>query len=209
MTLQSLGERLLMRIGHSRRVDGLWIGVNGDKSDDDALARVEQALCLIKRYDPIRYNRIHRYLDAIWVCHLPGLYGQFRKVYKRCDIDMRSVRRSTSERIAAVIIHESTHAHPSMIKIGYAEHLRHRAEALCMRQELAFARKLPNGQELREGVELRLASEPSTWSNDALRRLRLDGEFAMARAAGIPDWVTKSIIAARDAGWRLRRALGG
>jgi hypothetical protein len=184
-------ERAFMRLSHSRRIDGTWVGVYGDRSDRHLLCRVEEALMLIKQHDAVRYRRVHRDIDGIWVHPLPTSRGQFISALNRCDLDRRFVAISSPTSIAATIVHEAAHAHPCLRKIGYPEALRYRIEQICMRQELAFARRLPDGTEIRVKVEKGLGLEPSFWSEETRRRLRRDGELAMAREAGMPDWLTK------------------
>lgn len=215
MSLRSLPEQLLMRIADTRQIDGLWVGAIGDKDEADVIAKVEEALALIKLYDPVRYRRVQRHLKRIFICLLFGPQGSFVPDGKRCDLDIRYVRKAAPEFIASTIVHEATHAHPCMIKIGYREDIRHRVEAVCMRQQLAFAGKLPDGQAVRADVEARLEyyGDPSVWSKDAMWQRRLDAEQATLKAAGIPDWISKPLVAFRNARlrlWRvLRRFIGG
>lgn len=148
----SFGTRLLLRSSRGRRVDGLWIG----SLDDDAepvLHRVEEALNLIKAYDPLRYKRLIRDLERIWVTMIPGGFGNFDESIWACVLDRRHVlsEKISLERIAAWIVHEATHARLRRCGIGYdGKELRARVEAVCFRRERAFAAKLPNGNELSE-----------------------------------------------------------
>jgi hypothetical protein len=76
------------------------------------LRRVEDALRLIKTFDPLRYKRIGRDLERVWVLVLPGDLGNFDASIKTCKLDTRFILADTSspEVIASTIVHEATHA---------------------------------------------------------------------------------------------------
>jgi hypothetical protein len=202
-------DKLFLRLSRSRHVNGIWVGVIGDKKDVHLLQHVEDAILLIERYDSQRYRRVCSALERIWVCPLAGSYGEYNAVFRRCDLDLRYVRSSSVAAIASTIVHEATHGHYCLRKIGYPEALRHRIERICMQQQLAFARTLPDQGALCKQLERNLDRNPESWNNEAFKRLRLKGELETARDLGIPDWVTKSAqtVGAAHAWlrWRLRR----
>jgi hypothetical protein len=204
MSLRVRLESLFMRLSPSRLVDGLWLGVNGDQDDEHILSRVEEALNLIKVYDTVRYRRLLRDLERIWVYVLTGPRGSFNFTFRRCDLDYRFVAEASAEAIASIIVHEATHAHRCLIKFGYPEERRFRIEQICMRQQLAFADRLPNGGAIRKEIEWNLTRPSSDWSSDALRNLHLAGELVAARQVGIPDWLVRILLSARDLIWRLQ-----
>jgi hypothetical protein len=142
-----LVDRIALRLATSRRVDGLWIGFGGSTRSELVLQRVEEALHLIKKYDLVRYNRLIRDLDRVWVTMLSGPAGCFDRSIAACKLDQRFVLADTSspEVIASVIVHEAAHARLQRCGIGYEEDLRGRVEAVCIRRQLAFAAKLPMG----------------------------------------------------------------
>jgi hypothetical protein len=198
LKLYVLFEKLGMLISRNRRVDGLWVGVLGDKKDDYLLQRVEDALKLIQQYDPTRYRRILRDVDRIWISHLIGARGQFNDTLKTCELDYKFVSSSPPELVASIIVHEATHAHPYLRKLGYPEELRYRIEKICIKQQLAFAQKHPNGNEAVKRAEQLLALDQSFWSNEEFRERRPNQELAAATDAGIPHWLVRLI-------WKLRR----
>src|SRR5262249_52879499 len=127
-------ERMMIRLSDSRLVDGLWIGVGKAKAPELALRRVEEALCLIKVFDRVRYNRLIRDLERVWVTPLPGYSGCFSYLLGACKLDPRFVLAETTlpEMIASTIVHEATHARLQRCGIGYEEELRGRVEAVCL-----------------------------------------------------------------------------
>lgn len=201
-----LVQRVGMRLSRTRHLDGVWIGIMGigDQSDDHLLDRVEEAMRLIKTHDPSRYRRIIRDLDRIWITVLTGSQGEFIAEFRRCDIEERFVASESPENIASVIVHEATHAHPCLVKIGYPEALRLRIEKICLRQELAFLDRLPGGGEARRDLVTNLLA-----NIDHYRSFWTDKEHADRQPARMleamkyiktPDWLAKAVIAA----WRRR-----
>ena len=180
---------IIIRLSRSLNVDGVWIGIFSDKSNDEIFARVGEALELIKTYDPYRYKRIIKELDRILVGLTSGYAAVFVPKSRMCVIDPRHILSSSPESIASSIVHEATHGTLIRRNIGYSGELRYRVEKVCMRQERAFAQKIPHGEELRRSIERELAVAPEFWANEAVSERRRAGEIAMARYAGMPNWL--------------------
>jgi hypothetical protein len=190
-----LGDRFLLWASHGRRIDGLWVGSDSDKNSP-AARHVEEALGLIKRYDRIRYDRLIRDLERVWVRILPGAMGSFNYALNACQLDERYVLADATrpERIAATIVHEATHARLIHCGIGYEEKLRARVEAVCERRVLAFAAKLPDGQHVRADADRILAYPPDTWSH-ASREAQIDRDAPAAlRHLGAPEWLIRFVM---------------
>jgi hypothetical protein len=192
-------DRLELRLSNGRCIDGLWIG-GLESEPSPVLDRVEEALRLIKGYDRSRYDRLRRDLERIWVRIVPGALGCFNYSLHACELDRRFVlaEASSPELIAAAIVHEATHARLMRRGVGYAEDLRVRVEAICCRRELAFAGKLPNGEQLRAQAERRLTDIPNDYWTNAAFRDRFDKDHAEAlRDLGAPDWLVRTTLALR------------
>ena len=202
------GDRAMLRRSTSRRIDGLWIGSSiADRADAEAsLSRVERGLALIGSHDPVRYRRMLRDLEHIWVHLVAGSVAQFDDALLACTLDERFVldEATSPELIAAAIVHEATHARLWRCGLGYEEAIRHRVEAICVRREIAFARKLPDGDIVRDQAErtLTLCSDPGYWSNAAFaERYPIEVEETF-RYLGVPEILIRALLAA----WRWRVA---
>jgi hypothetical protein len=194
-----LVTRLQLRLSHGWRFDGLWIGAcNGEM--ELLLQRVAEALALIKQHDRARYDRLPRDLDRVWIRLLPGYIACFNDTLNACELDRRFVGDAATsvEMIAATIVHEATHARLWHRGIGYEEDVRHRVEAACVRRELSFARRLPNGVDARKRAELLLSYPADTWTDEAFSECVLEGSVENFRHIGGPDWMLGPIL-------RLRR----
>jgi hypothetical protein len=206
----NLADRLALRFSTGRYVDGLWIGTWED-DPEPILRRIEEALSIIKRYDRVRYDRLLRDLQRIWVLVLPTGLANFTYNIYACEIDTRYflAETTTPELIAAVIVHEATHARLWRRGIGYEEARRPRIEEICLRREIAFAAKLPNGEDVRDRAErtLTLCASGEYWTNAAFYERNIEGSFEALRYLGTPNWMLRLLRASLSARDRLRRSL--
>ena len=185
---------LVIRLARSIKVDGLWVGVLSENRSNELLERVNEALQLIKNCDPYRYRRVITEIDRILVYLLPNNTATFVPESRTCLIDPRSIRSYSLEFIASAIVHEATHGTLTRRHIGYSEALRRRVENLCLRQELAFARKIPHGAELRQSIERSLELAPDFWADEVVSKRHREGQIAMARYAGLPNWLVMALL---------------
>lgn len=203
-----LVDRLALRLSKSRVVDGLWLGVALSFEPEPILNRVEEALRLIQTYDQHRYNRLIRDLERVWVCDIPGAMGNFDKSIRACKLDREFVAadRSSPELIATTIVHEATHARLDRCGISYEEELRPRIEAACIRRELAFATRLPMGEQLRAQAarSLELCTDQTFWTNAAMAGRNDEAAVERLQQLGAPEWVGRSVLFLRNQRLRVR-----
>ena len=188
---------MVLWLSVSKRVDGLWVGSWDDGAKGEAvLGRIEAALCLIKTHDRLRYERLIRDLERVWVLVLAGSAGSFNKRLMACQLDTRYVldEASSLEMIASTIVHEATHARLMRCCIGYEQGLRARVEAVCLRRELAFAARLPNGARVRELAERSLElCAADYWTDSAFDARHLEGAMEALRHLGAPNWLLRPL----------------
>jgi hypothetical protein len=100
--------------------------------------------------------------------------------------------------IAALIVHETTHAWLEHLGFKYEPGGRQRIEAICFRMEAAFARHVPEGADLAKYSEDRAAkilAEPSeVWSDSAFAN-RAATEL---RELGTPKWIVDWLLRFRN-----------
>jgi hypothetical protein len=184
-----LTDRLFLRLSTGEQLDGLWVGALDSKPEH--LHRVREALCLIKTHDQLRYSRLIRDLKRIWVTAVNSPIACFNARLNACVLNEWFViaETTTPELLAATIVHEATHARRWGCGIRYEEELRSRVEAACIRRELAFSAKLPDGQQVRKRAELALSSSCNqlTLSSVALRKLGDDQAVENLRRMGVSD----------------------
>ena len=204
----NLQDRYELFFSRGRRIDGLWIGGIGEKSSP-ASRRVEEALGLIKTYDRIRYDRLLRDLDRIFIRVLADSIASFNHSLNACQLDPRFIQASRPELIASVIVHEATHARLMRCGIGYDEALRARVERVCVRRERAFGAKLPNGIEERAQIETDLANFPADyWTNEAFADRYVKEAPKHCAISGCRTGSSGRHSAYRDLNLALRRLAG-
>ena len=73
------------------------------------LRRVEDALQLIKRHDPLNYLRVTRNLEAKWGALIPSAVAHYERTLNACVLDERYLLKEemTIDRIASTIVHEA------------------------------------------------------------------------------------------------------
>jgi hypothetical protein len=201
----SLWTRHFLWLSVSRRIDGLWVGCYDKENAEATLRRVEDALNLIKTYDPERYRRLLLDVERIWVAVTVGGIAHFLPTIWACVLDPRLVlsETKTSEDIASVIVHEATHARLWRRGFRYSEDARSRVEAVCFRRERAFATKLPNGEQIRDGADRSLTAYAGQehWTDEARRQRHEEGVIKAFDYLGVPKWLMLPLLATRR--WRL------
>lgn len=195
----SLMDRLLLRMCKSRSIDGLWIGTLKDAKAEYILRRVEQALNLIKCYDPLQYARVIHNLDRVWVHLLPAGQACFRASLQACILDERYVlsAATTPEMLAKTIVHEATHARLDQLGFEYDEKQRARIEAVCFRRERAFTAKLPQAEALQEEVARKIdwfARNGDYFSNESFHQRDKQGKIEALRYLGAPEWTIRAVF---------------
>jgi hypothetical protein len=198
-----MGRIMLWLTTARRSADGLWLGAYSDGNAEAVLVRVEAALSLIKTQERPRYDRLCRDLDRIWVRDLDSSAAHFDPALRACVLDERFVLDGDTDAtiLAATIVHEATHARLWHYGFGYEEACRHRVETICLRRELAFARRLPDGQPARERAEAALALPPSYFTDAAFRERALEGVIQTLQELK-PRWLARLFLAMIEAGRR-------
>jgi hypothetical protein len=139
-------------------------------------SKINQALDLISEFDPRRYLQIKRDMKKIWVSAAPGYCANWMNELQMCILDRDYFYQDTvsAPEMALTFVHESTHARLSKFKIEYTEDIRNRVERVCIKSEIAFAKRLPNGQKFVELAESRLQIPESYWTNAQFEQRDLD-----------------------------------
>lgn len=187
-----------MRLSCNIRVDGLWVGVFADENDTEVLRKLEKALQLIKAYDMYRYRRILKEIDRIWSHPLPVKTACFVESLRRCLVDNEYVLNTSPEIIASTLVHEATHGRLIRYNIGYSEEIRSRVERVCIRQERAFALKIPQNGDLLQKIERKLAIAPDYWTDHAALERHREGMIVMAEDVGLPNWLGRALLNFRE-----------
>jgi hypothetical protein len=116
-----------------------------DISTRDVLARLDDSLALIERYQPWRLRHLERDLKQILVARFP-CRGAYFPDERTCMTELTFLARRdiSPATVASSIVHEGVHARVD--RMGVRREMRDRAkeERLCRRAELEFGRALPD-----------------------------------------------------------------
>jgi len=128
-------------------IRGIPVAVENTRPDiatSDALARLDEALALIQRYQPWRLRHLQRDVDAIHVVRFP-CRGAWIPEEGACVTELTFLARRdiTAAPVASSIIHEGMHARVDRMGVNRFNRDRAREERLCRRAELEFGESLP------------------------------------------------------------------
>jgi len=165
----------------SHVMHGIPVSVENTRPDiatADVLARLDEALALIERYQPWRLRHLQRDLDEIRVVRFP-CRGAWIPNEGACVTELTFLARRdiSAAPVASSIIHEGMHARVDRMGVSRTSRDRAREERLCRRAELEFGRALPadlGAPVVQRALEsLDLADQdvaPAIDWNEALRR---------------------------------------
>lgn len=173
-----MGTRLLPR----QVVEGVEITtLTGDERAAVQMSRLAEALRLVRRYDPTRFNRLTKQLRRIAIVSRGGeLYDHGLSTYM-ADLGVAATR--SIPELALAIVHEATHARLRCRGVQTTASNVARVERICVEQEMAFARLLPDSATLVEWAEGKLLR---SWWGDEELRLRRD---QLSATFGFPKWL--------------------
>ena len=165
----------------SHVIRGIPVSVENTRPDiatADVLARLDEALALIERYQPWRLRHLRRDLNEIRVVRFP-CRGAWIGDEGACVTELTFLARRdiSAAPVASSIIHEGMHARVDCMGVSRQGRDRAREERLCRRAELEFGRALPadlGAPVVQRALEsLQLADQdvaPAIDWNEALRR---------------------------------------
>lgn len=132
-------------------VRGFRVVVENTRADiqtPDVLARLDEALALIERYQPWRFRHLRRDLSEFRVIRYP-CRGAFFPESRACMTELTFLARRdiTAAPVASSILHEGVHARVYAMGRMFGRAWEHREpareERLCRKAELAFGLALP------------------------------------------------------------------
>lgn len=163
-----IGVRLFPRTGaHGFDVVD-WAGVG--PALPELVERLSDALQLIQEREPRRYRRLSKDIRRFLITRITG--AEYFHTIRACMLSPQYLRKASTEQIAATIVHEGTHARLSSRGIKYKPALRERIERTCVREEITFAARLPNGADLIVAANEKLDQPWWTEEQELERRLR-------------------------------------
>lgn len=163
-------------------LDGLEIVDVAEEDSARMLECLREALRVLERNDPRRYRRLKRDVRRIVVMKVGQ--PEYAAEVGACLLRSRYVREGGAAEVATTLVHEATHARLSSFGIGYGRTLRARVEAICVKEQIAFAERLGNVDIL---THLRGKLQTPWWEPAQLH----DRRVAALRELGVPEWALR------------------
>jgi hypothetical protein len=193
--LFSTGYRFIFFTGTRRKLHGIPVSVFEDQAvAESVFPRISDALYLIRTYDSRRFRRLKVDVPRILVQGQETTRNAWCHARLRwCVVTFRYATAADTSLgdLASSIVHEATHARIAHAGIEYRMPTRARIELACAKEQLAFARRLPDSDELVAQLTRRVASwacEPGPdWSDERFRR---DAAQAL-RDNQAPAWLVR------------------
>ncbi len=172
------------------------INARSEIQTENLLPRLDAALELIARYQPLAYRRLKRDVARFVVQRYP-CRGAFFPQTRTCLVELTFLGsgRFTDAQIAASILHEATHGrlhHLGLAMTGPG------AERLCRKAELRLGRALPDGAAVVARAEDSVAASDEDVAPDInwdLARRRM--AVADLEATHLPAWMKRAIARLR------------
>ena len=144
----AIAARLLKGTRERHTVRGFTVVVENTRPDietADVLARLDDALALIERYQPWRLAHLRRDLAMIWIVRYP-CRGAYYPIERACVTELTFLARRdiSAATVAASIIHEGMHARVFQMRVSPENRDLPREERLCRRAEVEFGQALPS-----------------------------------------------------------------
>lgn len=174
--------RTAMRLWPSARVDGFQIvTLAGPAPELASVAEpIKNALRVIREHAPRRFARLQFDVRRFVVVSVTG--PEYIHSIRACMLSSSYIKTATAEDLAMTIVHEATHARLSAIGIRYTAGMRDRMERRCIREEAAFAKALPDGENL---ATLVLAKREHPWWSE---EQEFERRVRQLRELGRPEW---------------------
>jgi hypothetical protein len=137
----------LPRGAEEHRVRGFTVLVENSRPDiatADVLARLDDAIALIEKYQPWRVRHMRRDLRLFWIVRYP-CRGAYFPGERACMTELTFLARRdiTAATVASSIVHEGMHARAHRMGVHPETRDLAHEERICRRAELEFGQSLP------------------------------------------------------------------
>jgi hypothetical protein len=143
----AIAAQLRQSIRETHSVRGFKVVVENTRADigtNDVLARLDEALALIEKYQPWRLAHLRRDFREFWIVRYP-CRGAYYPVERACVTELTFLARRdiSAATVASSIVHEGMHARVAQMGVSPENRDIAREERLCRRAELEFGESLP------------------------------------------------------------------
>jgi hypothetical protein len=178
--------RAAVALSERAKIEGFEVAdVRVGATDTALMERVADVIRFVIHTDPRRARRMSQDVQRVVLMDLGGSAGSYLAAIDACALDPQQVQLQPIEATALVLVHEATHARIEKAGIRYDPVMRGRIENICVKQEIAFARRFSGGATYIASAQ-RALNHP--WWSVADERQREDRQL---RSLGWPEWAIK------------------
>lgn len=203
---QWIEHRALASLTHRCIVHGFQAVIVNTRSDvdtQDAIARLDGALALLKQYVPHHYRRLHRDFNDFLI-ERRAYRGAYIAATRTCLVELTFVvnRSFSLAQVAATILHEAMHARLYARGIAAGPDQSHRQERFCRRAEIEFGALVPGGEPIvqRAMESLSLSDQDIAPAIDPVLAARRVAEVDLATSS-LPLWMKRQLARRRGVDW--------
>ena len=169
--LNHLPEKLMLRFGRRFSVEGinLVVFVKNREKVGILRAKVTDALRLVQNHSPKNYARVQTFTPNILIFDAYGNRAIYISDLKLCQVsaDYALLEKTTPSHLASILVHEATHGFLDSRRITYEEPHRVRIKRICIKEQMALARRLPEPGDLLAEAQSLLSIGPEFWKDEA------------------------------------------
>lgn len=186
--MRALGWGIAVRTSPRRRIHGvLVIDLTRGHATEQMLARIGEALELVRRYSPQQHARLLRDRMSVAI----GYHGgpRYLPFANACLVDLTFIQRTPPIPMAGMVLHEATHARLHRAGFRYEGRRREHIERVCVNAELAFLRHFPGQEERTAKLEHMISPESNErWWTDAAQ---FERRYTELQQAGVAPWLLR------------------
>ena len=192
--------RAIFRIARKRTELGVQVGFLLPAAEHSSLYdREGRALALLQQFDSRALCRLQALADGILILGSVGALAEWLGPARLIRVsEYHAADEAVDDiQLAATLVHETTHAwlnhHGIQTRHRDGPVRRARVEAICIRSEAAFLRRVPNGEtlagELESLAQWALDDPEAKWSEEAFDQRRASD----LRELGVPEWLIRRV----------------
>lgn len=132
-----------------------FVNVSNESDCEELVEKVFRALELIRTYDERRYQLVRSTIKEVVVADTRN-EAEYVEFADAIVVQAQALKIVPVIGIAAMLVHESTHARLFRLGIPYRPSAQQRIERICLRNEIWFLRNVPHTDQLVEAKVKRL-----------------------------------------------------
>jgi hypothetical protein len=177
-------------LSERRTIHGVSVRLVRGLPNEAIFEKLTSAFNLLQVYGGETLRDLRQHTNGVFGGAIAGARGCWERQTRMVILDDAYLRDqgTTPAKMASTLVHESTHARLEANGFGYTAETRERIEKVCIRRQLAFARRLAEPGSLMEEAQWQLEQPPEFFSVETQR-----ARAAAARIERVPPWLIRAM----------------